>query len=118
MRCTDCHRGFPEVESIVSAKIKSLSGPWLFFWCVQAIAQNAFPPDVAKFVERRDGCDHFRGEEPYDEERRLFLLQNMKELCTGTDRQLAELKEKYAGQPHVMKKLNDYEAQIEPAGKK
>ena len=106
------------MEGAVIVKIKALPGVCFFCWCVQAVAQNAFPPDVAGFIERRDGCDHFRGEEPYDEERRLFLLQNMKELCTGTDRHLAGLKKKYAGQPDVMEKLNDYEARIELAGKK
>ena len=34
-----------------------------------ALAQASRPSDVATFVERRDTCDHFRGEEPYDEGR-------------------------------------------------
>ncbi|MES2027180.1 MAG: hypothetical protein V4448_16645 [Pseudomonadota bacterium] len=46
-------------------------------------AQAKFPADAARFIERRDGCDHFRGEEPYDEERRKFLLDNIATLCTG-----------------------------------
>jgi hypothetical protein len=38
---------------------------------------NPLPEDVTAFVERRDGCDHFRGEYPYDEDRRKFLHKNM-----------------------------------------
>jgi len=71
------------------------------------------PTDVARFIEKRDGCDHFRGEEPYDAERREFLLKNMNKLCKGTDRQLARLKKKYAQQPAIMEKLSDYDEQIE-----
>lgn len=83
-----------------------------------ALGQTKLPPDVARFVERRDGCDHFRGEEPYDEERRKFLHKRMLELCVGTDRQLADLKKKYGDNRAVMTKLNDYEPQIEGPGSK
>jgi hypothetical protein len=27
-------------------------------------AQDKLPPDVAKYVAQRDGCEHFRGEIP------------------------------------------------------
>lgn len=76
-------------------------------------AQAKLPTDVARFVEKRDGCDHFRGEEAYDEERRKFLLKNMNALCKGTDARLMQLKKKYAQQRAIMHKLNDYEEQIE-----
>lgn len=85
--------------------------------CVPLWAQAKFPADVARFIERRDGCDHFRGEEPYDEERRKFLLDNITALCTGTDNKLAQLKKKYAGRPEVIRKLNDYERRIETSRK-
>ena len=83
-----------------------------------AIGQTKLPPDVARFVARRDGCDHFRGEEPYDEERRKFLHQQMLELCVGTDSQLAELKKKYRTNKAVTAKLNEYEPQIEAPQRK
>jgi hypothetical protein len=85
--------------------------------CGEAVAQAAkpLPPDVARFAERRDGCDHFRGEEPYDEERRAFLEQRLRELCTGTDRALARLKRKYRDDPAVMAVLERYEQKIESA---
>lgn len=74
---------------------------------------QSLPADVAAFVEQRDGCDHFRGEEPYDEERRAFLEQNMRELCTGTDMALARLKKKHEKSGSVMSVLNQYEEKIE-----
>jgi hypothetical protein len=83
------------------------------FLASAAIAQTRLPEDVARFVERRDGCDHFRGEEAYDAKRREFLEQQTLKLCAGSDRQLAELKKKYGSNKAVMTKLNEYEAQIE-----
>jgi len=84
----------------------------VFLTC-SATAQTRFPADVERFIERRDQCDHFRGEEPYDQERREFLHQRLAEFCVGTDKQLAELKQKYRSNKAVMKKLNQYEPQIE-----
>ena len=78
-----------------------------------ARAQSALPADVARFVEQRDGCDHFRGEDPYDAERAKFLKERTRELCAGTDRRLKVLKEKYKTNPQVLSKLNEYEPQIE-----
>ena len=69
--------------------------------------------DVEKFKERRDLCDHFRGEDPYDEERRRFLEENLKRYCAGTDKELASLKAKYMNNKTVMKVLEKYEEKIE-----
>lgn len=73
----------------------------------------ALPTDVTRFKERRDLCDHFRGEEPYDEERRIFLEENLKKYCTGTDEDLAALRKKYAGNATVTELLSQYEDRIE-----
>lgn len=83
-------------------------------FALSAQAQDKWPSDVARFIERRDGCDHFRGEEPYDEERRKFLNQKLIELCPGTDKALARLKDKYRKNKKIMAVLNEYEPQIEP----
>lgn len=56
----------------------------------------ALPTDVAAFVDRRDGCDHFRGEEPYDAERGAFLAERMNRLCSGSDAALARLRRIHA----------------------
>lgn len=70
-----------------------------------AIRQARLPEDVARFVERRDECDHFRSEAAYDSKRRGFLEQQTLKLCAGSDKQLAELKKKYAGDRMVMTRL-------------
>jgi hypothetical protein len=69
--------------------------------------------DIAAFEERRTKCDHFRGEEPYDKERAAFLREQTRKYCSGTDAELAKLKQKYAGDPAVMKTLNAYEERVE-----
>ncbi|MFZ6800651.1 hypothetical protein [Undibacterium sp. Di24W] len=84
---------------------------------LQVSAAANFPADVRKFIDRRDGCDHFRDEEPYAEERRQFLNKNMKNLCAGTDKQLARLKRKYRQNVSIVKKLNEYEEVIEQYGR-
>jgi hypothetical protein len=76
-------------------------------------ATSTLPADVAKFKERRDLCDHFRGEEPYDKERRGFLEENLSKYCTGTDKALALLKLKYERDEAILKVLESYEENIE-----
>jgi hypothetical protein len=71
------------------------------------------PVDVASFKERRDACDHFRGEESYDQERRKFLVESLEKYCTGTDRELAALKAKYKSNKTVIDVLREYEEKIE-----
>ena len=78
-----------------------------------ALAQNALPVDVTRFVEKRDSCDHFRGEEAYDAERGKFLEEQMRKLRTGTDKKLKALKAKYRKNPGVLSRLKEYEPQIE-----
>ena len=92
--------------------------PLAVFWMMTvsiAHAQMKWPPDVAAFIERRDRCDHFRGEDPFDEERRRFLQQQTLQLCVGTDQQLAALKKQYQDNAAIMGKLNQYEVSIEAA---
>ncbi len=77
------------------------------------VATDSYPKDVAQFIEQRDGCDHFRGEEAYDAERGKFLAEQLQQLCTGTDKKLARLKSKYRANRQVMAKLGEYEERIE-----
>lgn len=72
------------------------------------------PDDVAVFIEKRDLCDHFRGEPAYNEERKKFLLKNIMELCTGSDSNLSSLKRKYIANKKVVKLLSVYKDDIEP----
>jgi hypothetical protein len=72
-----------------------------------------FPQEVTSFMVDRDSCDHFRGEEPYDGERRVFLMESIAELCTGTDAKLSMLRRRYAGDSAVTAALHGYEDHIE-----
>jgi hypothetical protein len=72
-----------------------------------------FPQEVTSFMVDRDGCDHFRGEEPYDAERRAYIAENIAELCQGTDARLAMLRRRYAGDRSVTTALKSYDAHIE-----
>ncbi|MFN3789548.1 hypothetical protein [Massilia sp.] len=78
-------------------------------------AEAKLPPDVAKYVEQRDGCEHFRGEipDPPDKRRMREVEREIRKLCTGTDKKLAQLKRKYAKNQTVMKRLEEYEENIE-----
>lgn len=78
-----------------------------------AAQPTPFPQEVTNFMVDRDSCDHFRGEEPYDGERRVFLAENIAELCTGTDAKLALLRRRYAGDATVIAALKGYEDHIE-----
>ena len=78
-----------------------------------SVRSQALPADVAVFVERREACDHFRNEEPYDAARDAELKIRLKETCTGTDRELAALRQKYADDAQVTSLLARYEERIE-----
>lgn len=80
---------------------------------VETDAATVLPADVVEFKERRDLCDHFRGEDAYDEKRGKFLAEGMKKACTGTDKEMALLKKKYSNNEAVLKALADYEVKIE-----
>ena len=72
-----------------------------------------FPNEVTAFMVDRDSCDHFRGEEPYDAERRAYIEESIAELCSGTDAKLALLRKRYEKLPEVVTALRGYEDRIE-----
>ncbi|MFC6299919.1 SH3 domain-containing protein [Pseudomonas sp. CCM 7893] len=67
------------------------------------------PADVSTFVKRHEECVHFAGEEPYDAERRAFLEKAMNQACTGHDRQLSDLRERYKDNPEARQALDPLE---------
>ncbi len=79
----------------------------------QVGAHGALPADVQHFAQRRALCDHFRGEDPFDAERRKFLESEVRKRCTGTDRALAALKLKYRSRKDVLAELDRFEADSE-----
>ena len=82
--------------------------------CAATVAPlSGAPDDVTQFVNRRQTCDHFRGEEPYSPERRAQIEEAAEKYCRGSDRELAALRSKYQGNATVLKVLDEYENDIE-----
>jgi len=83
-------------------------------------AEENLPTDVAKYVEQREGCDHFRGKvpDPPDAQRMREIEREIRKLCTGTDKKLNKLKRKYVKDPAVLKRLSEFEEDIEASPSK
>ncbi|MFC5699364.1 hypothetical protein ACFPU0_27995 [Pseudomonas sp. GCM10022186] len=84
-----------------------------------SLAADAYPPDVAQFIERRELCEHFR-QEPWPEgrsveekERRAFIASQLERYCKGSDQAIGELKKKYVNNRRVTDRLKRYEINIE-----
>ena len=75
--------------------------------------QALLSADIVAFRERRDACDHFRGEDAYDAKRAAFLAAEVARTCTGSDRALADLRKQYASDAQALAALKDYEDKIE-----
>ncbi len=79
-----------------------------------------YPHEVRAFIDRRQECDHFRGEpwpegdSAYDLERRKELTAAMKTACGGSDAHLRALRTKYRDDPYVVAALAALEDDIEP----
>jgi hypothetical protein len=72
------------------------------------LAEDYLPPDVQRFMGRRENCDQMRRAVPDAREKLL-------KLCVGTDKELAQLKRKYASNSTILQILNQFEADIEIA---
>lgn len=81
----------------------------------QSYAGDKLPEDVERYVSKREGCDHMRGEipEPNQKTRMREVQREIRRLCTGTGKQLNQLKKKYADNPRVMATLNEFEPGVE-----
>ena len=95
--------------------IRALIAAFCFGLDPAVAAEARLPADVASYIEQREGCDHFRGEipDPPDEQRMTEIEREIRKLCTGTDKKLATLKRKYAKNQTVLKRLNEFEEDIE-----
>ncbi len=76
-------------------------------------AMPALPADVRNFMQRRDLCDHLRGEESYDPQRAEELEEGMEKNCSGSDKELRDLRKAYAKNPEIKAKLAKYQTEIE-----
>jgi hypothetical protein len=82
---------------------------------LSACAHGSLPLDVQHFVDRRDTCDHFRGEIPDagDRERMDEVRELLSKYCNGTDAELAALRTRYPANRAVIGVLSAYETKIE-----
>ena len=85
----------------------------VLIWAVPVKAAPPLPRDVGRFVERRDSCDHWRGEEGYDAPRAREIGRAVRSECKGTDKELARLRALYVKRPDIVAALADYEHRIE-----
>ncbi len=74
---------------------------------------EALPAEIQAFRDKRDNCDHLRGEEPYDAKRAAFLKAELARTCKGTDKALAGLRKRFAHDAKALAALKDYEERIE-----
>ena len=91
---------------------------WLacFFIMIPAVGFaecHGYPDDIARFLERRALCNHFRGEEAYDDQRANFLTRQIDETCTGTDAELRMLTDRYQSEKDFLKLLFEFEERVE-----
>lgn len=71
-----------------------------------AALRKGMPPDVSDFIRRAVVCNHWAGEEPYDEERRAQINAAVQSLrCRALDADQAALQRLYAGQAEVLRRL-------------
>lgn len=78
-----------------------------------ATASAPLPQAIIAFQQRRDECDHLRGEEPYDQQRAAFLKAALAKACKGSDQALAALRKRFAQHPEALAALKPYQDRIE-----
>lgn len=71
-------------------------------------ATRPLPLDVRRYIERRQGCDHWRGEYSEDPVRRHQIERGVRKECIGSDRELDRLRRTYRRVPRVVAALDDY----------
>ena len=70
---------------------------------------RGMPADVQAFMVRWLDCDHWLGEEPYDEERRREIDAAVQVTCPGLDEEGRLIRSRYADNPEVLARLRDFE---------
>lgn len=68
---------------------------------------SGLPADVAAYVQKRDRCDHWRGEEASDAARKREIDDAIARECTGLGDTLTQLRDRYASDEKVRDALGD-----------
>ena len=73
-----------------------------------AMPAKRFPPAVEAFLDRSEQCDHWAGEEPYDEARRKEIDAAFDKLnCESIAAERQRLQQRYKKDAAVMKALEE-----------
>ena len=84
-----------------------LSGPLLALMLASTAAAAWTPSDIATYAERRKGCNHFGGEEPYDKARREEINRAVEKLnCRAIDSDEKALLRRYRHAPAQLKQIS------------
>jgi hypothetical protein len=71
----------------------------------------AAPRDVARYIGRREGCNHWAGEEGYDAARRAEINKAIDDLrCTVLDKDGQVLRHRYRHSPAISRALKKAQA--------
>jgi hypothetical protein len=89
----------------------------LLLSALPALGQDYLPRDVQRFVDRRERCNHMRGEipDPSEKLRMNEVSRELRKLCGSTDKELVQLKKKYAANSTIMQILNQFDIGMELA---
>ena len=72
-----------------------------------AALRRDMPADVSDFIRRAVICNHWAGEEPYDEDRRAQIAAAVGSLrCRALDADQAALRGKYAGNAEALRRID------------
>ena len=67
---------------------------------------EGFPDDLKCLIENAAMCEHYAGEEPYDEERQAEITQALDKSCSDAQRLSLSLKKKYLHENSIGKVLS------------
>lgn len=74
---------------------------------------KGLPKDAVSLLERVDSCDHFAGEEAYDELRKKEILEAVTKLkCHSIEEDRNALMKKYEKQTHIVDKIKNFPAAL------
>jgi hypothetical protein len=74
-----------------------------FFVSLPSMVVAGTPHDVAAYTDRREGCNHWAGEEGYDAARRAEINKAIADLkCTALGRDEKILRHRYRHNPAVL----------------
>jgi len=72
-----------------------------------AALRRDMPADVSDFIRRAVVCNHWAGEEPYDEDRRAQIAAAVESLrCRALDADQTALRAQYAGNAEVLRRIS------------